>query len=176
VEQNETDSDSESESESESKEQDEQLQQQQTFVAEKEKEVELFKLLQQEEEEDPRIKDLFTKEITWRPFAFTEKHGETDNDAPYHEACPNGGPGGMICCDACSQKYSLFLSQTMEDLETSRMRMETAEVKELMQLLEGSEKALAEAVDEVAAVEELEGTSVGRVSGTRNGRSKIYYL
>jgi hypothetical protein len=130
-----------------------------------EKEVELYKALQQEEH-DERIKKLFPKEITWRSFYFSNDFSESIS---YAEVCPRGGLGGLICCEECSQKYSSYLSQTMEDLESQRIHREMEELKEVMQLLEGSQKDLDEAVDKSTS----DSSKVfGNVSGGRNSSRK----
>jgi hypothetical protein len=135
---------------------------------EEEQKVELYKNLQQEEH-DERIKTLFPKEITWRSFSFSDDQGLSSS---YTEICPLLGPGGLICCETCSQKYSSYLTQTMEDLESQRIQREIEEVKEAMQLLEGSQKDLGKTLDSTTTGL-LE--AFGKVSGTRNGSRKLYY-
>lgn len=155
------------------------------LVIEEPRENEVFKLLQEEEEEDIRIQELFGREVTWRPFSFAGSGRDVDdsNDTDdYIQTCPTGGPGGLICCQACSDKYGSFLSQTIQDLETQRMRQEVAETKEIMQLLEGDEREMAESVERTSVGLEQPNNgdpsqgSYGMVPGTRNGREKIYYL
>ncbi|KAG7368011.1 NUMOD3 motif protein [Nitzschia inconspicua] len=145
-------------------------------INEEDNERALYRLLQQEEEDDERIREIFPKEIVWRPFSFSneQSHVVVDDIASYSGRCPTGGPGGLICCQLCSKKYSSFLSQTMEDLETSRMKLEMSEVKEVMKLVEKSEKELAQAVEQITS--EPAG-AFGAVSDTRIGSSrKIFYL
>ena len=50
--------------------------------------------------------------------------------------CPNGGPSGLVCCDACSTAYSRFMSQTVEDMEARRMESVSSKVDELLGYIE----------------------------------------
>lgn len=90
---------------------------------------------------EDRIKDIFTKEIVWRPFSFS------DQNVSYEESCPEGGLGGLICCDHCSTKYNMFLTRTSEDVETFRMKKESGEVNEILDILHHKKDLLKEGIN-----------------------------
>jgi len=85
---------------------------------------------------------IFSKEITWRPFGSSES-----NDFAYDQSCPEGGPGGLICCDACSNKYNMFLIRTSEDVEKHRIIKESGEVTEILDFLGQKKDVLKKAVN-----------------------------
>lgn len=76
-----------------------------------------------------RTAGIFWKEITWRPSS------SPNSDITYDKSCPTGGPGGLICCEACSIKYNTLLTRTSEDVETFRMIKESGEVTEIIGFL-----------------------------------------
>lgn len=89
-----------------------------------------------EEQVSEVAKEVFTKEVEWTPFSFGEKIGED-----YARACSTGGPGGLVCCEACAEKYTLYLSGTVKDMETYRTSRNGREVQELLKFLkQGREK------------------------------------
>jgi len=94
------------------------------------------------EEKDERTTEIFSKEITWRPFSFSEKENYT-----YDQSCPEGGAGGLICCESCSTKYNMFLTRTCEDVETQRMNKEAGEVTEILDFLNQKKDVLKGAVN-----------------------------
>ena len=60
----------------------------------------------------------------------------------YKDMCPNGGPGGLICCEYCSNKYSSFLMQTVEDMEVQKRHKCGKEIKEILTFLQDGRDAL----------------------------------
>lgn len=96
---------------------------------------------------------VFGKEVVWAPFSF----GEVDNDGGgskteqqqtvFGKACPNGGPGGLICCDFCAHVYGDYLNSTVQDMETQRTNHNGKEVKELLKFLKEGRTALSNAHD-----------------------------
>lgn len=93
------------------------------------------------ERKDERATVMFSKEITWRPLS------SCGNDCAYDQSCPEGGPGGLICCDSCSTNYNVFLTTTLEDVETHRMIKEAGEVTEILEFLGQKKEVLKNAVD-----------------------------
>lgn len=73
---------------------------------------------------------VFAKEVDFRPYSFGS-HGES-----YNQACPTGGPGGLICCEECAKKYSRYLSNTVKDMEVHRVNRNGREVQELLEFLQ----------------------------------------
>eukprot|EP00536_Pseudo-nitzschia_multiseries_P015550 jgi/Psemu1/263041/estExt_Genewise1Plus.C_9080027 len=90
---------------------------------------------------DERSTGIFSKEIIWRPFSFSEEN------ATYDQSCPEGGPGGLICCERCSTKYNLLLTRTSEDVESYRMNKEAGEVTEILDFLNEKKQILKDAVN-----------------------------
>lgn len=92
-----------------------------------------------------RTAGIFSKEITWRPLTTSSEND--DDDFAYDQSCPDGGPGGLICCDSCSSKYNLFLTKTSEDVETLRVIKESGEVTEILGFLGQKKDILKDAVN-----------------------------
>jgi len=65
-----------------------------------------------------------------------------ESDAEFWSSCPDGGPGGLVCCESCSNKYSMFLSQTDKDLESQRVRNTSREMKRLMDIISNKQTDL----------------------------------
>lgn len=89
-------------------------------------------------EEEPST--AFTKDFIWTSFQFS------DDGLPYDKVCPIGGPGGLICCDSCSKKYSLYLSRSVKDIEIQRTHKVGTEVKEVFEFVEQGRKTLDRAM------------------------------
>lgn len=84
------------------------------------------------EEGDEDEKRVFSRDIHWTPHAY----GDTkDITGTYQQLCPQGGPGGLICCDWCCKQYSTFLSLTYKDLEQQKIAKVGRETKELLGFL-----------------------------------------
>jgi hypothetical protein len=73
---------------------------------------------------------LFITEVSWTPVTIWEEGGS------YGKGCPNGGPGGLICCQACAKLYSSYLDTTVKDLEIQRTHKIGSEVREILGYLE----------------------------------------
>mmetsp|Transcript_12098 Transcript_12098/g.34661 ORF Transcript_12098/g.34661 Transcript_12098/m.34661 type:complete len:507 (-) Transcript_12098:109-1629(-) len=112
----------------------------------------------QDEKQNDRATGIFSTEIAWRPFSFGEKKNDDDDDDDddddaasesysYDRSCPEGGPGGLICCERCSTNYHLFLTRTSEDMETYRMNKEAGEVTEILEFLNQKKQILKDAVN-----------------------------
>jgi hypothetical protein len=83
--------------------------------------------------------EVFSKDIEWTPFPFGEQ-GET-----YDNACSSGGPGGYVCCEDCTAKYTLYLSGTVKDMEKHRASRNGREVQELLKFMKQGRKILENA-------------------------------
>ena len=70
---------------------------------------------------------LFQKEITWVPHL---------GHATGTPKCPKGGPGGLICCEDCSEAFSGFLTATALDAEHQIRHTVGKEVQELLGYVE----------------------------------------
>jgi hypothetical protein len=94
------------------------------------------------DEKQPRFDepgDVFATEVDFRPYPFGP------NGVSYDQACPIGGPGGLICCEDCAKKYSWYLSNTVKDMEMHRTRRNGREVEELLKFLQEGRKTLESA-------------------------------
>lgn len=83
--------------------------------------------------------EIFSKDVEWTPFSFDEQ-GST-----YDKACPAGGPGGFVCCEDCAEKYTLYLSGTVKDMEKHRASRNGREVQELLKFLKQGRETLENA-------------------------------
>jgi len=83
---------------------------------------------------------LFARDLNWTPHVFDKP------DISYSMLCPHGGPGGLVCCEACTSTYSNFLSKTAKDMETQRIANLGSEVKELIQFTRDAKSRLSESV------------------------------
>lgn len=84
---------------------------------------------------------IFARDVTFNDHCFDSS--ELEN--PY-ETCPNGGPGGLICCEICTKNYSIYLSLTTKDIEQQKTRKVNREVSELLGFLTGAKAKLDEAL------------------------------
>lgn len=62
-------------------------------------------------------------------------------------ACPDGGPGGLVCCSQCATSYSQILSNTTKAMETQAAAKIGQEVSELMEMLQDAQTRMRLAVD-----------------------------
>ena len=79
------------------------------------------------------------------------------NDEPTYKPCPDGGPGGLICCAYCTAAYSRFLSNTAKEMEAQSIAGVGQEVSEICQLLEDAKRRLQRALDVSQSNEERRG-------------------
>ena len=80
------------------------------------------------------------REVTWSQTEF-------DNYIISYNKCPTGGPGGLICCGACTANYSKLLSDTAKEMEVQTVSGVGREVSELLELLHDAQVRLQQAVD-----------------------------
>ncbi len=97
----------------------------------------------QDEENNDAGKNVFSRDIAWSKFSFGD---DNDNRQSYDQVCPQGGPGGLICCDSCCKQYSSYLSKTVKDMEIQRTHKGGKEVKELLKFLHQGKKTLERAI------------------------------
>ena len=83
---------------------------------------------------------VFSKDIVWKPYSFGSD-GQT-----YDQACPEGGPGGLICCETCSKQFSAYLRQTVKDVERQKTHKAGREVREIMKAIDEAKEKLDRAV------------------------------
>lgn len=80
-----------------------------------------------------------------------------DDEKPTYEACPDGGPGGLICCSYCTAAYSRFLSNTAKEMEAQSVSRIGQEVSEILELLADAKSRLGRASDVSQSNEERRG-------------------
>ena len=56
--------------------------------------------------------------------------------------CPEGGPGGLVCCAVCAESYSTLLNETTEEMDMKTVAKIGEEVNELVELLNDAKKRL----------------------------------
>ncbi|KAL7534884.1 hypothetical protein ACHAXR_006965, partial [Thalassiosira sp. AJA248-18] len=84
--------------------------------------------------------------------------GETGGeDKPTYKPCPDGGPGGLICCSYCTAAYSRSLSNTAKEIEAQSVARVGQEVSEIMELLADAKLRLQRAADLSQSNEERRG-------------------
>lgn len=74
-----------------------------------------------------------------------DNHSDGDLDKPTYEPCPDGGPGGLICCPYCTAAYSRFLSNTEKEMEAQSVSRVGQEVSEILELLADAKQRLQRA-------------------------------
>jgi hypothetical protein len=79
------------------------------------------------------------------------------DDEPTYQPCPDGGPGGLICCSYCTAAYSRFLSNTAEEMEAQSVARAGQEVSEILELLSDAKQRLQRASDVSQSNEERRG-------------------
>ena len=73
--------------------------------------------------------------------------GNDNEDGPTYKPCPDGGPGGLICCSYCTASYSRFLSNTAKEMEAQSVSRVGQEVSEILELLADAKQRLQGASD-----------------------------
>ena len=92
-------------------------------------------------------------EMSSLPAAASETSRQSDIDLGdmLHQtpgsACPDGGPGGLVCCSQCATSYSQILSNTTKAMETQAAAKIGQEVSELMEMLQDAQTRMRLAVD-----------------------------
>ena len=70
---------------------------------------------------------------------------EGEDDKLTYDSCPDGGPGGLICCSYCTAAYSRFLSNNAKEMEAQTVARVGQEVSEILELLEDAKLRLQRA-------------------------------
>jgi hypothetical protein len=83
---------------------------------------------------------IFAKDFNWTTHAYDSK------GISYTASCPQGGPGGLICCASCTAKYSDFLSTTTNDIEQKKAAKMGGEMTELLGFLSSAKKMISQSV------------------------------
>jgi hypothetical protein len=90
---------------------------------------------------------IFAPDIHWTPHPFSSDRGPTEKIlASYQTVCPNGGPGGLICCSVCTATYSQYLSSTCRDLEEQRTSKVAEEMEHLLGFMRAAKTRLTSSV------------------------------
>lgn len=75
-------------------------------------------------------------EIFRRDFEWTPHDVYVNGDVSYKDQCPNGGPGGLICCTACTASYCDYLTATYNELEDQKVTKAAADLETVTRYLE----------------------------------------
>ena len=81
-------------------------------------------------------------QIVW-----SKTNEEIDAFISTYNKCPNGGSGGLVCCQHCSNAYSKLLTDTSKEMEVQTVSSLGREVSELIELLNDAQARLKQAVD-----------------------------
>ncbi|KAL3806087.1 hypothetical protein ACHAXA_006993 [Cyclostephanos tholiformis] len=76
---------------------------------------------------------------------YQDVEGVGEEDKLTYESCPDGGPGGLICCSYCTAAYSRFLSNTAKEMEAQTVARVGQEISEILELLEDAKQRLQRA-------------------------------
>jgi hypothetical protein len=60
-----------------------------------------------------------------------------------NDPCPNGGPGGLICCRLCTRSYASFMAETLHEMEREKNANLVEERNEVVELLRQTKNNLA---------------------------------
>ena len=71
-----------------------------------------------------------------------EGNAKDDTTPTTYEPCPDGGPGGLICCSYCTAAYSRFLVNTAKEMEAQSVSRVGQEVSEILEMLEDAKQRL----------------------------------
>lgn len=81
-------------------------------------------------------------QITWN-----KSNRDIDAFVCAYRKCPNGGSGGLVCCEHCSNAYSRLLTETSKEIEVQTVSSIGREVTELIELLNDAQARLKQVVD-----------------------------
>lgn len=87
------------------------------------------------------VPEIFRQDFVWSPHA-TFGNGER----PIEGTCPDGGPGGLLCCTACTTAYLDYLVSTHTALEEQKLAKVSAEVQTITGFLTTNRARLKESV------------------------------
>mmetsp|Transcript_14784 Transcript_14784/g.21864 ORF Transcript_14784/g.21864 Transcript_14784/m.21864 type:complete len:723 (-) Transcript_14784:89-2257(-) len=87
-----------------------------------------------------------TREIYWKD--------ELASHVESYQACPTGGPGGLICCDFCTASYSRLMCDTSKEMERQTISKVGREVSEMLELLRDAQLRMQQAVEVAKANDE----------------------
>lgn len=85
-------------------------------------------------------------EIYRRDFEWTPHPVFGQGDVPFQGTCPTGGPGGLICCRACTAMYCDYLTSTYNEIEDQKMTKAVADLETVTQYLEINQERLTASV------------------------------
>ena len=85
------------------------------------------------------VPEIFRRDFEWSPherFGFGEESFE----------CPQGGPGGLICCAACTKAYADYLNMTFSDLQSQKINKVAAELETINNFMHDNQERLSKSV------------------------------
>jgi hypothetical protein len=104
----------------------------------------------------PRMISVFGRDISWTPHILHgPPQGATNTNPsmaatppppPYTFMCPQGGPGGLICCSSCSTLYTQYLTRTVTELQEQKLQSVGREVRDLIHLTKSTRETLAQTI------------------------------
>jgi NUMOD3 motif len=105
----------------------------------------------------PRMISVFGRDISWTPHILHGSQGVAHTNhpstaaappppPPYTYMCPQGGPGGLICCSLCSTLYTQYLTRTVTELQEQKLQSVGREVRDLIHWTQGTRETLAQTI------------------------------
>jgi NUMOD3 motif len=92
------------------------------------------------------------EEIHWTPHSYDTGKGNEEEEynassaaswKDENDPCPNGGPGGLICCRLCTKSYASFMAETLQEMEREKNANLVEERNEVVELLRQTKNNLA---------------------------------
>eukprot|EP00978_Attheya_sp_CCMP212_P007759 scaffold18060_cov55-Attheya_sp.AAC.1 len=107
-----------------------------------------------------RRRDRAEQRIIEKQQKMLEESGEVNRSA-HHDSkeekerkmpgCPQGGPGGLLCCKECSTLYERHMLTLSVDIERKNVEKEAKQLQELIELAEHAECRLRQMLEESEA-------------------------
>lgn len=88
-----------------------------------------------------KVPEIFRRDFEWTPHNIFQ-NGEVSLEGK----CPNGGPGGLVCCDICSATYCDFLTSTYNEMEDQKLTKAAADLETVTSFLELNHNRLTASV------------------------------
>jgi hypothetical protein len=86
----------------------------------------------------------FAGSFSWEPHPF-----DSDDVNVYSQTCPEGGPGGLICCAVCTSNYSQYMTTTCNSMHDQMITLLGHETRELASYLERAQSTLDQTVAQI---------------------------
>ena len=99
------------------------------------------------------VPEIFRRDFEWTPHPVfgTSTAAATPTDPKADEALScrfgTGGPGGLVCCDACTALYADYLSMTYEELQIQKTAKVANELETIAKYMQLNHERLTQSVE-----------------------------